>query len=175
MESKIFNKKHGGQAPDPRPTGAYSAQSGARRDMQKPHTRHLHLHGRVPVSLLRAHIQKTQKSNEARMDVALRKSGTGRFIPKLVSPPMMERDEKTILRSSIGSRPPICVRRCYSCEQCEAIQVPTGIKANSYSSSAASASGLMSDINVAYARGDHVSNYKPMSWKCKCGTSIFNP
>ncbi|CAI0464227.1 unnamed protein product [Linum tenue] len=23
--------------------------------------------------------------------------------------------------------------------------------------------------------GEDYSNYKPMSWKCKCGNSIFNP
>ncbi|BBG95284.1 EPIDERMAL PATTERNING FACTOR-like protein 2 [Prunus dulcis] len=29
--------------------------------------------------------------------------------------------------------------------------------------------------NVAYSRGDDITNYKPISWKCKCGDLLFNP
>ncbi|CAI0464228.1 unnamed protein product [Linum tenue] len=36
--------------------------------------------------------------------------------------------------------------------------------------------GRSSRFSVAYtSRGEDYSNYKPMSWKCKCGNSIFNP
>ncbi|XP_004509042.1 EPIDERMAL PATTERNING FACTOR-like protein 2 [Cicer arietinum] len=78
-------------------------------------------------------------------------------------------EEKMILRAQIGSRPPKCDRRCKSCGHCEAIQVPTNpqvqngkIKSSKFST-------------IAYSRGNDNSNYKPMSWKCKCGDLIFNP
>ncbi|XP_023518504.1 EPIDERMAL PATTERNING FACTOR-like protein 2 isoform X1 [Cucurbita pepo subsp. pepo] len=83
----------------------------------------------------------------------------GRSIPKsgkTVS------EDKVVLRGQIGSRPPKCERRCSWCAHCEAIQVP----ANPQKSSTMK--------NIAYAR-DEASNYKPMSWKCKCGSLIFNP
>ncbi|KAL6587777.1 hypothetical protein OROMI_000755 [Orobanche minor] len=78
-------------------------------------------------------------------------------------------EEKAILRAQIGSRPPRCDGRCSSCGHCEAIQVPTNpqIRRQNTKSTAVSF--------IAYARGDDTSNYKPMSWKCRCGNLIFNP
>ena len=55
------------------------------------------------------------------------------------------------LRGEMGSKPPRCEGRCKSCGHCEAIQVPI------YSTS-------VSNID-----------YKPITWKCKCGSSLFNP
>ncbi|KAL6521584.1 hypothetical protein OROGR_018153 [Orobanche gracilis] len=78
-------------------------------------------------------------------------------------------EEKGILRARIGSRPPRCDGRCSSCGHCEAIQVPT----NSQIRRQNTKSTAVSVIN--YARGDDTSNYKPMSWKCRCGNLIFNP
>ncbi|CAI9766887.1 unnamed protein product [Fraxinus pennsylvanica] len=72
----------------------------------------------------------------------------------------VKEDQKAILMSQIGSRPPQCEKRCSSCAHCEAIQVPT----NSTTIS-----------GIAYNRGDDPPNYKSMSWKCKCGNQIFNP
>ncbi|GMH14707.1 hypothetical protein Nepgr_016548 [Nepenthes gracilis] len=89
----------------------------------------------------------------------------GRDIPKHRTPPTMVKEEKEVLRSEIGSRPPRCEQRCSSCGHCEAIQVPANPQVkSSYGFS-----------HIAYARGDYVSSYKPMNWKCKCGASIFNP
>ncbi|PKU64160.1 EPIDERMAL PATTERNING FACTOR-like protein 2 [Dendrobium catenatum] len=51
----------------------------------------------------------------------------------------------------IGSRPPLCIGICRACGRCEAIQVP------------------------AIPQQDYSSNYKPLSWKCKCGDLIVNP
>lgn len=78
---------------------------------------------------------------------------------------LVEDDEKSLARGGhIGSSPPRCDRRCSSCGHCEAIQVPTNPSNNN------------SSTTVAYARGDQdSSNYKPMSWKCKCGKFIFDP
>ncbi|XP_038882801.1 EPIDERMAL PATTERNING FACTOR-like protein 2 isoform X2 [Benincasa hispida] len=76
-------------------------------------------------------------------------------------------EDKVVLRGQIGSRPPKCERRCSWCGHCEAIQVP----ANPQKSAIKNSSTMK---NIAYAR-DEASNYKPMSWKCKCGSLIFNP
>lgn len=92
-------------------------------------------------------------------------------------------EEKAMLRGQIGSRPPRCERRCSTCGHCEAIQVPTNPqtktgssrRGNSFSSKMSSSS---STTIIHYDRGgddSSSSNYKPMSWKCKCGNSIFNP
>ncbi|KAD2805649.1 hypothetical protein E3N88_39026 [Mikania micrantha] len=81
--------------------------------------------------------------------------------------------EKTILGRQIGSRPPRCERRCGSCGHCEAIQVPTSQQVKA----AVNGSDKNSTVGAtdAYARDEYSSNYKPMSWKCKCGSFIFNP
>ncbi|CAI8609413.1 unnamed protein product [Vicia faba] len=78
-------------------------------------------------------------------------------------------EEKMFLRAQIGSRPPKCDRRCRTCGHCEAIQVPTNpqVKNGKINSSKFN--------SIAYSRGKDNTNYKPMSWKCKCGSLIFNP
>ncbi|KAI3465210.1 hypothetical protein Pfo_021873 [Paulownia fortunei] len=73
------------------------------------------------------------------------------------------------MRSLVGSRPPRCDQRCRSCGHCEAVQVPIAptikfLKQEIYATP-----------RIAYSRGDDISNYKPMCWKCKCGDFIFNP
>ncbi|PSR87888.1 MEPFL2 like [Actinidia chinensis var. chinensis] len=98
----------------------------------------------------------------------LRFFAEGRTIPRPIG---HSQEEKAILRARIGSRPPRCERRCSTCGHCEAIQVPTNpqIKTGFGKNSSSSMS------RIDYARGDESSNYKPLSWKCKCGNSIFNP
>ncbi|TKY55578.1 EPIDERMAL PATTERNING FACTOR protein 2 [Spatholobus suberectus] len=78
-------------------------------------------------------------------------------------------EDKTMLRPQIGSRPPKCERRCRSCGHCEAIQVPTNPQEQNRKKNSSKFS------TIAYARVGDNSNYKPMSWKCKCGNLIFNP
>ncbi|KAJ9166395.1 hypothetical protein P3X46_021159 [Hevea brasiliensis] len=89
----------------------------------------------------------------------------GRTTTKLLDAAQREgEDEKALVMRTqvIGSTPPRCERRCSSCGHCEAVQ------SQSHLSTAAIS-------NIAYSRGDDVSNYKPMSWKCKCDNLIFNP
>ncbi|KAG0466111.1 hypothetical protein HPP92_017164 [Vanilla planifolia] len=69
-------------------------------------------------------------------------------------------------RFMIGSRPPNCERKCLNCRRCDAIQVPT---------SPQETKPAMNPYWVIKARRDDSSNYKPMSWKCKCGNHFFNP
>ncbi|KAF8040218.1 hypothetical protein BT93_B2450 [Corymbia citriodora subsp. variegata] len=84
------------------------------------------------------------------------------------------------MRSVIGSRPPMCARKCGSCGHCEAVQVPfvpqqvhgPG-RVRSARSHIASASTRAT--TAYYSRGNDISNYKPMTWKCKCGDMFFNP
>ncbi|VVB09864.1 unnamed protein product [Arabis nemorensis] len=83
-----------------------------------------------------------------------------------------DQDQKMMMRGLIGSRPPRCERvRCRSCGHCEAIQVPTNPQTKFHHSPSTSSE----IIDLDYIRGDDNSNYKPMSWKCKCGNSIYNP
>ncbi|CAN4083084.1 unnamed protein product [Withania somnifera] len=77
------------------------------------------------------------------------------------------------MRSQIGSRPPRCEKRCGSCGHCEAIQVPTNPQITF-----GNKNHTINNNNkkvIVYARDSDNSNYKPMSWKCKCGNLIFNP
>ncbi|GAV81407.1 hypothetical protein CFOL_v3_24862 [Cephalotus follicularis] len=55
--------------------------------------------------------------------------------------------------SRLGSRPPNCVHKCGRCFPCYAIQIPATTE----------------HIGLQY------TNYEPEGWKCKCGTSFFNP
>nr|XP_018682024.1 PREDICTED: EPIDERMAL PATTERNING FACTOR-like protein 2 [Musa acuminata subsp. malaccensis] len=75
--------------------------------------------------------------------------------------------EKATVRALVGSRPPICERRCITCGHCEAVQVPV-IPQEKKSRS-------RQFLGTATVRGDYSSNYKPLSWKCKCGDLIFDP
>ncbi|XP_047975305.1 EPIDERMAL PATTERNING FACTOR-like protein 2 [Salvia hispanica] len=79
---------------------------------------------------------------------------------------LLRMKDEEIRGEMLGSRPPKCKERCGKCGHCEAVQVPIG---------AAIKYGKMPRIRVEYSRGDDVSAYKPMCWKCKCGNFIFNP
>ncbi|XP_039066499.1 EPIDERMAL PATTERNING FACTOR-like protein 2 [Hibiscus syriacus] len=97
----------------------------------------------------------------------------GRSLSRLldVAEKGMEEETRMVMRNLVGSRPPRCERRCSSCAHCEAIQVPITTQFQNRRSR------HFSDdmFSVAYSRGNDVSNYKPMCWKCKCGNMIFNP
>ncbi|XP_038718448.1 EPIDERMAL PATTERNING FACTOR-like protein 2 [Tripterygium wilfordii] len=86
--------------------------------------------------------------------------------------PKHEEKKIVVVRSLIGSSPPRCERRCSNCGHCEAVQVPVTTKVNGHYRRS---SFVARTPIVAYSRGEDISNYKPMSWKCKCGDLIFNP
>ncbi|XP_030454570.1 EPIDERMAL PATTERNING FACTOR-like protein 2 isoform X1 [Syzygium oleosum] len=108
----------------------------------------------------------------------------GRVISSKLTRGGEDEQEKVMLmkrmRSLIGSRPPMCARKCSSCGHCEAVQVPfvpqqvrgprRGRSAHSHIASASTRA-----TTAYYSRGDDISNYKPMTWKCKCGDMFFNP
>ncbi|KAI3762564.1 hypothetical protein L1987_52996 [Smallanthus sonchifolius] len=72
----------------------------------------------------------------------------------------------------IGSRPPRCEKRyCKNCGHCEAVQVPILPKFISTTQQASSTT----PYTIFDSRGDDLSNYKPMCWKCKCGDFMFDP
>ncbi|KAG6598761.1 EPIDERMAL PATTERNING FACTOR-like protein 2, partial [Cucurbita argyrosperma subsp. argyrosperma] len=83
--------------------------------------------------------------------------------------------EGQMVRSSqIGSRPPSCRGRCKACGgRCEAVQVP--VAALRDSSSHQNQRKRRTTHFSALSSEDETSNYKPISWKCKCGNFIFNP
>nr|XP_017241104.1 PREDICTED: EPIDERMAL PATTERNING FACTOR-like protein 2 [Daucus carota subsp. sativus] len=72
-------------------------------------------------------------------------------------------NESTVTRKMIGSRPPRCERKCRNCGHCKAVQVPIAPLRRSHK------------LYTAFSRGDDLSDYKPMCWKCQCGNSFFNP
>ncbi|XP_055805232.1 EPIDERMAL PATTERNING FACTOR-like protein 2 [Solanum dulcamara] len=87
----------------------------------------------------------------------------------------IESEKRAMLRSQIGSRPPRCEKRCGSCGHCEAIQVPTNPQITNGNKNHTVNNNNKASNSIAYARDSDNSNYKPMSWKCKCGNLIFNP
>ncbi|GMI91056.1 hypothetical protein HRI_002774900 [Hibiscus trionum] len=97
----------------------------------------------------------------------------GRSLSRLleVAQKGFEEEKPLMVRSLIGSRPPRCERRCSSCPNCEAIQVPVTTLSKNQRIRQFSAAFF----SISYSRGNDISNYKPMSWKCKCGNLIYNP
>ncbi|KAJ8762515.1 hypothetical protein K2173_007954 [Erythroxylum novogranatense] len=83
---------------------------------------------------------------------------------------MKEEKLVSVRAHTIGSAPPKCERRCGSCGHCEAVQVPVTTEAPGQRTHFSEAIA-----SVAYSRGDAISNYKPMCWKCKCGNLLFSP
>ncbi|CAF2079073.1 unnamed protein product [Brassica napus] len=77
------------------------------------------------------------------------------FYPEIISThdayhssnwPALKPNEKKEMKR-IGSKPPTCEKKCYGCEPCEAIQVPT----------------ISSSPHLS-----HYANYKPEGWRCHC-------
>ncbi|XP_058081742.1 EPIDERMAL PATTERNING FACTOR-like protein 2 [Magnolia sinica] len=92
----------------------------------------------------------------------------GLKIHKFLEVSKVGEEEKMFLRARIGSRPPSCQRRCSSCGHCEAVQVPAVPQERSERRHS-------TRISTISSSREDTSNYKPMSWKCKCGDMIFNP
>ncbi|XP_072958000.1 EPIDERMAL PATTERNING FACTOR-like protein 2 [Typha angustifolia] len=93
-------------------------------------------------------------------------SAEGRSLYKLLEISKGREEKIGAMRAIIGSRPPICERRCISCGHCELVQVPVVPQEKKR------AGHFVTTITSLF--NDH-SNYKPLSWKCKCGDIIFNP
>ncbi|KAE8658799.1 retrotransposon-like protein 1-like [Hibiscus syriacus] len=97
----------------------------------------------------------------------------GRSLSRLleVAQKGFEKEKQLVMRSLIGSRPPRCERRCSSCPNCEAIQVPVTTLSKNRRTRQFSAAFF----SISYTRGNDISNYKPISWKCKCGNLVYDP
>ncbi|GAB2269490.1 hypothetical protein Dimus_004407 [Dionaea muscipula] len=73
----------------------------------------------------------------------------------------------------MGSRPPICKNRCLSCRPCMATLVVPPHQNNK---------GTLGNSISYYGHGDGdgngdgtTDNYYLLSWKCKCGSKLFQP
>lgn len=81
-------------------------------------------------------------------------------------------------RGLIGSRPPRCERVCMSCGHCEAVQVPI-VPQDHMQRAGREHHDAASDIGAAmfttYRVNGGISDYKPLSWKCRCGGMILDP
>ena len=61
---------------------------------------------------------------------------------------------------AVGSRPPECVNKCFSCRPCMAtLVIPTH---------------QMKRLQ-AKSRGEDSDSYYLLSWKCRCGNKLFQP
>ncbi|KAH6776373.1 hypothetical protein C2S52_013934 [Perilla frutescens var. hirtella] len=82
---------------------------------------------------------------------------------------MQKKDEEigVKMRSLIGSRPPKCEERCRNCGKCKAVQVPIAPSAAIKFLNEEILYGKNPTNRVEYSRGDDISSYKPMCWKCK--------
>ncbi|KAI3751898.1 hypothetical protein L2E82_22991 [Cichorium intybus] len=101
-------------------------------------------------------------------------SAHSRFMPQGGSNSKLINKDDQMERSSllIGSRPPRCEKSyCRDCGHCEAVQVPIVPK---FIRTTQEALGT-TPKSIVDSRGDDISNYKPMCWKCKCGDFMFNP
>ncbi|KAG2631509.1 EPIDERMAL PATTERNING FACTOR-like protein 2 [Panicum virgatum] len=91
-------------------------------------------------------------------------------------------------RALIGSRPPRCERVCMSYGHCEAVQVPIVPQDRRQKRAAAASTGAADEEERVVAaaaaamraamftyRVDDITNYKPLSWKCRCGGTILDP
>ncbi|WOG84521.1 hypothetical protein DCAR_0103705 [Daucus carota subsp. sativus] len=66
-------------------------------------------------------------------------------------------------KSRLGSTPPSCHNKCNQCHPCMAVQVPAPprpLRATRFDPS---------------SPGNNYSNYKPLSWKCRCNNHLYNP
>lgn len=66
----------------------------------------------------------------------------------IVKPRENKEREEMERRRRIGSKPPSCEKKCYGCEPCEAVQVPT--------------------ISSIPHLSPHYANYQPEGWRCHC-------
>ncbi|TYH15322.1 hypothetical protein ES288_A05G032300v1 [Gossypium darwinii] len=66
-----------------------------------------------------------------------------------------EREEpySSRMMGRLGSRPPNCEHKCGGCRPCVATQIPA----------------TTDKLGIQY------TNYEPEGWKCKCGSTFFNP
>ncbi|XP_062204512.1 EPIDERMAL PATTERNING FACTOR-like protein 2 [Phragmites australis] len=93
----------------------------------------------------------------------------------------------SMMRSMVGSRPPSCEGRCLWCggRRCEAVQVPiTPQELQMKKRGQGHGHGRGGPRSRGAGGGSHSlkpssyddhSNYKPLSWRCKCGSVLLNP
>ncbi|RLM98813.1 EPIDERMAL PATTERNING FACTOR-like protein 2 [Panicum miliaceum] len=100
------------------------------------------------------------------------------------------RSNSMMRRTTVGSRPPSCAGRCWWCggRRCVAVQVPItpqdkkihvhGGRPRKGGGGGASSTSQQRQrqVSTVSSYDDH-SNYKPLSWRCKCGGAVvgLNP
>lgn len=87
--------------------------------------------------------------------------------PPLSSPEAMAMGEEKI---RLGSTPPSCHNRCNRCSPCTAVQVPAPpVGSGGAGRQAGPETAPPTFGNQLY------SDYKPLGWKCRCGSRIYDP
>ncbi|KAI3979233.1 hypothetical protein MKX01_036001 [Papaver californicum] len=74
----------------------------------------------------------------------------------------------------LGSRPPQCVNKCFSCRPCTAALV---IPPHHRKTAKSVSTNLMasSPASLIYKQDVDDGNYYHLSWKCRCGNKIYQP
>ncbi|KAJ3672828.1 hypothetical protein LUZ60_006202 [Juncus effusus] len=73
-----------------------------------------------------------------------------------------EAAQENIVEKMIGSKPPTCEELFFQNGKCKPVQVPVVSKDEL-------------KTTLSSSNGEDYSNYKPLSWKCKCGDFILTP
>ncbi|KAF3446706.1 hypothetical protein FNV43_RR11886 [Rhamnella rubrinervis] len=99
----------------------------------------------------------------------------GRVISKLIEATQSSsnRIKATVVRETVQW---LWSLRGSSGASCAQVQTHSRRSRSTFSAAAAAATaGASNKHMIANSRGDDISNYKPLSWKCKCGDYFFNP
>nr|DAD41090.1 TPA_asm: hypothetical protein HUJ06_015413 [Nelumbo nucifera] len=93
-------------------------------------------------------------------------------------PPSVSLEVKGLIteeKTRLGSTPPTCHNKCNECHPCIAVQVPTLPERNRYPPSFGRTNPMGYLESSPSAGGRKFANYKPLCWKCRCGSRLFNP
>ncbi|KAI3920688.1 hypothetical protein MKW92_052120 [Papaver armeniacum] len=82
---------------------------------------------------------------------------------------MAEVEERKLM--ILGSRPPQCVNKCFSCRPCTATLVIPPHRSESKSIR----SNLMASSPSSLLSKQDDDTYYLLSWKCRCGNKIYQP
>ncbi|PSS36685.1 MEPFL1 like [Actinidia chinensis var. chinensis] len=76
-------------------------------------------------------------------------------------------------KTRLGSTPPSCHNKCNQCHPCLAVQVPAMPSHVRFQPGLNRVRPTQFHDSLSYS--NKYSNYKPLSWKCRCRDHFYNP